>query len=118
MNSTIGIDNLFIQPLVNVILYTVKKIERLVQQEKKSRLLQAVIALIVRGVAHGFCKLNLLCILTYILVLHSLDFLAFFSAPRISSQSVKITRQDPKFFALSTILLSLSAIAIQSIARI
>ena len=44
MNSTIGIDNLFIQPLVNVILYTVKKIERLVQQEKKSRLLQAVIA--------------------------------------------------------------------------
>ena len=82
MNSTIGIDNLFIQPLVNVILYTVKKIERLVQQEKKSRLLQAVIALIVRGVAHGFRKLNLLCILTYILVLHSLDFLAFFSAER------------------------------------
>ena len=88
MNSTIGIDNLFIQPLVNVILYTVKKIERLVQQEKKSRLLQAVIvviALIVRGVAHGFRKLNLLCILTYILVLHSLDFLAFFSAERPQS---------------------------------
>ena len=82
MNSTIGIDNLFIQPWVNVILYTVKKIERLVQQEKKSRLLQAVIALIVRGVAHGFRKLNLLCILTYVLVLHSLDFLAFFSVER------------------------------------
>ena len=82
MNSTIGIDNLFIQPLVNVILYTVKKIERLVQQEKRSRLLQAVIALIVPGVAHGFRKLNLLCILTYVLVLHSLDFLAFFSVER------------------------------------
>ena len=82
MNSTIGIDNLFIQPLVNVILYTVKKIELLVKQKKSSFLL-VVIALAVRGVAHGFRQLNLLiCILTNVLVLHSSEFLAFFSVER------------------------------------
>ena len=81
MNSAIGIDNLFIQPLVNVILYTVKKIELSVKQKKSSFLL-VVIALAVRGVAHDFCQLNLLCILTNVLVLHSLDFLAFFSVER------------------------------------
>ena len=120
MNSTIGIDNLFIQPLVNVILYTVKKIELLVKQKKSSFLL-VVIALAVRGVAHGFRQLNLLiCILTNVLVLHSSECLASFSVerpPGISS-SVKITRQDPKFSVLSTLLLSLSTIAIQSIPRI
>ena len=41
-----------------------------------------VIALIVRGVAHDFRQLNLLCILTYVLALHSLDFQAFFTAER------------------------------------
>ena len=62
--------------------FTLSKIELLVKQ-KKSTLLLAVIALAVRGVAHGFRQLNLLiCILTNVLVLHSLDFLVFFSAER------------------------------------
>ena len=122
MNSTIGIDNLFIQTLVNVILYTVKKIERLVQQEKISLLASSYPGY--RAYRSRSCTrfpqteppLHLNLHLSSSFFRFS-GFLFCREAPRISS-SVKITRQDPKFFALSTILLSLSAIAIQSIAQI